>query len=297
MYIDALKNTLGMLIPKSGDHATSLPGVSFHRRNEATEPLHCIYTLSLCLVVQGEKKIQLGSEFYDCVPGDIVLSTIDLPVISHVSKASVHEPFLAVLCQLDISLLFEVNTELGFPPPRKEWPYKPLSIENASHDILNIFSRFVGLHGEPDLQPHILPLVQKELLIRLLNGPQGAHLRKIVAAGSPSKQIAEAVRWLKQNFKETVCTETLAANANMSPSNFRKHFRAITGISPLQFQKKLRLQEARELMLFENKDASQASSNVGYESASQFSREYSRMFGSPPRKDIENLRKITESAN
>ena len=149
---------------------------------------------------------------------------------------------------------------------------------------------------QPDLVPHLAPLIQQEITVRLLTGPHGPHLRHIVTVGSPSQQIATAVAWLKQNFIEAFRVDDLADRAHMSPSTFRQHFRSITGVSPLQYQKQLRLQEARQLMLNENHDAGSAAGQVGYESPSQFSREYSRLFGAPPQRDVSRMRLAQASA-
>src|SRR6476659_1263612 len=156
--------------------------------------------------------------------------------------------------------------------------------------VLDALIRLVTLLHEPALAPRLAPLIQQEIIIRLLTGPHGSQLRRLVTAGSPSQQIAKAVAWLKQNFVETLHGDDLADRAHMSPSSFRQHFRALTGVSPLQYQKQLRLQEARQLMLNENFDAGSAGGRVGYESPSQFSREYSRLFGAPPQRDVTRLR-------
>ena len=158
--------------------------------------------------------------------------------------------------------------------------------------MLDALVRLVKLLGEPALVPRLAPLIQQEITVRLLTGPHGPQLRHLVTAGSPGQQIAKAVAWLKQNFVEALNGDDLADRAHMSPSTFRQHFRALTGVSPLQYQKQLRLQEARQLMLNENLDAGSAAGRVGYESASQFSREYSRLFGEPPQRDITRMRLV-----
>jgi transcriptional regulator GlxA family with amidase domain len=157
-------------------------------------------------------------------------------------------------------------------------------------ELVDALVRLVELLDEPALIARLGPLIQQEITIRLLSGPHGPQLRHLAAAGSPSQQIAKAVVWLKQNFTQALQVDELAARAHMSPSTFRQHFRAITGTSPLQFQKQLRLQEARQLMLSQNIDAASAGGLVGYESASQFSREYSRLFGAPPQRDVRRMR-------
>ena len=169
-------------------------------------------------------------------------------------------------------------------------PIGPSRSKALDAALLDALVRLVKLLDEPALVPRLAPLIQQEITIRLLTGPHGPQLRRLVTAGSPSQQIAKAVAWLKQNFVEALHGDDLADRAHMSPSTFRQHFRALTGVSPLQYQKQLRLQEARQLMLNQNLDAGSAGGRVGYESASQFSREYSRLFGAPPQRDITRMR-------
>ena len=169
---------------------------------------------------------------------------------------------------------------------------RPVSIERLDEALIDALVRLVKLVEEQALVPRLAPLIQQEITIRLLTGPHASQLRRLVTAGSPSQQIAKAVAWLKQNFVEALRGDDLADRAHMSPSTFRQHFRALTGLSPLQYQKQLRLQEARQLMLNQNLDAGSAAGRVGYESASQFSREYNRLFGAPPQRDVKRMRLI-----
>jgi transcriptional regulator GlxA family with amidase domain len=181
-------------------------------------------------------------------------------------------------------------SELDLPQPSRERAFRPVSIERLDAVLLDALVRLVELLEEPALVPRLAPLIQQEITIRLLTGRYGPQLQHLVAVGSPSQQIAKAVAWLKQNFTQVLHVDDLAARTHMSSSTFRQHFRAITGMSPLQFQKQLRLQEARQLMLNQSLDAGNAGGRVGYESASQFSREYSRLFGAPPQRDIRRMR-------
>jgi transcriptional regulator GlxA family with amidase domain len=183
-------------------------------------------------------------------------------------------------------------SEMDIPRPTRDHAFRSISFERLDAALLDALVRLVKLLDEPALAPRLAPLIQQEVIVRLLAGPHGPQLRRLVTAGSPSQQIARAVAWLKQNFVEALRGDDLADRAHMSPSTFRQHFRALTGSSPLQFQKQLRLQEARQLMLNQNLDAGRAGVLVGYESASQFSREYSRLFGAPPHRDIKRLRLI-----
>jgi AraC-like DNA-binding protein len=287
----ALANAIGRFAQTDGDHTTAIPALTLHRRKAPTEPLHCIYNLGLGVVAQGDKQVLLGEEAIDYGPGQSMLTTIDLPVVSHVTRASVAEPFLGMMLTLDVRSIVQLAAEMNTPRPRREDAHRSISFEALDAALLDALVRLVNLlGGEPALIPRLAPLIQQEVLIRLLTGPHGPQLRRLVTSGSPGQQIAKAVAWLKKNFVQVLHGDELADRAHMSPSTFRQHFRALTGVSPLQYQKQLRLQEARQLMLNENLDAGSAAVHVGYESASQFSREYSRLFGAPPQRDITRLR-------
>jgi AraC-like DNA-binding protein len=288
--VDALAGAIGRFAQTDGDYATAVPALTLHRRSTPTEPLHCIYSLGLGVIAQGSKQVLLGEELIDYGTGRSMLTTIDLPVVSHVAQASVRKPFLGLLLTLDVRHILQLASEMELPQPPRERTYRPISIERLDEALLDALVRLVKLLGEPALLPRLAPLIQQEITVRLLTGPYGPQLQHLVAAGSPSQQIAKAVAWLKQNFTQALRVDDLATRTHMSPSTFRQHFRAITGMSPLQFQKQLRLQEARQLMLNQNIDASNASGLVGYESPSQFSREYSRLFGAPPQRDVRRMR-------
>ena len=286
----ALARAIGCFAQTDGDHTTAIPALTLHRRKAPTEPLHCIYNLGLGVVAQGDKQVLLGDESIDYGPGQSMLTTIDLPVVSHVTRASIAEPFLGMMLTLDARSILQVASEMDECRPRREHAYRAISFEALDGTLLDPLVRLVKLLGEPALVPRLAPLIQQEITVRLLNGPHGAQLRHLVTAGSPGQQIAKAVAWLKQNFVQPLRGDDLADRAHMSASTFRQHFRALTGVSPLQYQKQLRLQEARQLMLNENLDAGSAAVHVGYESASQFSREYSRLFGAPPQRDVTRMR-------
>src|SRR6266446_2543266 len=275
-----------------GDHNTVIPAVTLHRRSAPSEPLHCIYNLGLGVVAQGDKQVLLGGKAIDYGPGQSMLTTIDLPVVSHVTRASVREPFLGMMLTLDVRAIVQIASEMDVPRSRRDDVSGSISFNALDAALLDALIRLVTLLDEPALVPKLAPLVQQEITTRLLTGPHGPQLRRLVTAGSPSQQIAKAVAWLKQNFVEALRGDDLADRAHMSPSSFRQHFRVLTGLSPLQYQKQLRLQEARQLMLNQNLDAESAAGLAGYESASQFSRGYSRLFGAPPQRDIKRLRLI-----
>ena len=286
----ALARAIDRVAQTDGDHTTAIPALTLHRRKAPTEPLHCIYNLGLGVVAQGDKQVLLGGEAIDYGPGQSMLTTIDLPVVSHVTRASAREPFLGLMLTLDVRSILQMASEIDAPRSRRDDAHRSISFEALDATLLDALVRLVNLLDEPTLVPRLAPLIHQEITIRLLTGPHGPHLRHLVIAGSPGQQIAKVVAWLKQNFAQPLHGDDLAERAHMSPSTFRQHFRALTGVSPLQYQKQLRLQEARQLMLNENLDAGGAAVSVGYESASQFSREYSRLFGAPPQRDVTRMR-------
>jgi AraC-like DNA-binding protein len=288
---DGLARAIAQFAQSDGDHTTAIPGLSLHRRHGATAPLHCIFSLGLGVVAQGHKRALMGDEVITYGPGQSMVITIDVPVISHVTQASVHEPFLGLMLMIDSRTIVQTAAEMSLPPSRPSAP-RPISIETLDAHLLGDLVRLVHLLDEPALVARLAPLIEQEIVIRLLMGPHGPQLQHLAANGSPSQQISRAVAWLKQNFAQPLLVDELADRVHMSPSTFRHHFRALTGTSPLQYQKQLRLQEARQLMLSEHLDAGNAANRVGYESASQFSREYGRLFGAPPQQDVKRLRSV-----
>lgn len=277
---------------KEGDHETPISGLTLHVRNAPTEPLHCIYTLSLAVVLQGAKLLSYEDQLHQSTAGQSMLTTFDLPVISHVSEATRHNPFVALVLKLDYTLILQVCAELNLSKPPRDIRYQPISTQGVDEGLYDALGRLIKMCAQGKFLDSLYPLVEKEIVIRLLDGPHGLHLRHLVSSGAPNAHILKVVTWLKQNFTQSVGMDALADQAHMSASTFRQRFRALTGTSPLQYQKTLRLQEARDQMLMNGLDATQASSLVGYESASQFSREYSRLFGMPPQKDIQRLRTV-----
>jgi AraC-like DNA-binding protein len=288
--LERLAEGIGRIAQNAGDYTTAIPGLSLYRRDAASDPMPCIYGFGLAVVAQGGKQVLLGEEVFDYGPGQSLLTTVDLPVVSNVTAATPAAPFLALLLTLDARAIVPLAAEMELPAPSRENSCRAISVRELEPLVLDALIRLVRLLDEPELIAQVAPLIQREIAVRLLAGSYGPMLRQLVAAGSPGQQIARAVTWLKQNFSDTLWIDELAANTHMSPSTFRQHFRAVTGMSPLQYQKKLRLQEARQLMLNQNLDAGSAGARVGYESASQFSREYARLFGAPPQRDIQRMR-------
>lgn len=277
---------------KEGDFDSGIQGLTIHVRNAPTEPLHCIYTLSLAVVLQGSKELLQDNEVTYCHAGQAMLTTFDLPVVSHVASASRHAPFIALILKLDYSLIMQACAELKLSKPPRDMQFQALSSYQVDEGLLDALKRLLILEKQPSLKTGLQPLIEKEIVVRLLDSPHGMHLRHMAALGSPNGNVLNAVTWLKQNFSQAISMNELAEKAHMSASTFRQHFKALTGTSPLQYLKTLRLQEARDQMLVNGVDATLASNLVGYESASQFSREYSRLFGLPPLKDIQRLRQV-----
>ena len=287
--IGLLARTVERIAITSGDHQTALPDLTLHRRNRPTEPVHCIYTLGLALTLQGGKDVLVGDKKLSYGPGQSLLATIDLPVSFHITRATPREPYLGIMLKFDRNLIMRAASEVAMARPQNNVVYEPLSLQRLDAPVLDALHRLILLLDEPAVLPQLAPLILHEIIIRLLTGPHAPHLWHLLSAASPTQHIAEAVAWIKQHFADEMRVGELAEHANMSPTTFRQHFRRITGMSPVQFQKLLRLQEARHLMLNQNMTAGSASALVGYESASQFNREYRRLFGAPPQHDIRKM--------
>ncbi|ATV17931.1 AraC family transcriptional regulator [Pseudomonas avellanae] len=285
-----LASAVGLMLRSDGDMDTAISGLSLHRRHKLTMPLHCIYGLGIGLTLQGRKQVVVGGEVMTYSPGQSMVTSVDLPVISNVIEASASQPFLGMMLAFDSTTVVQIAERLQLSQRIKDGGFCPLTVNDLEAGVLDALERLVALLNEPELISTIAPLIKEEIIIRLLNGAHGPQMLHVVSAGSPSQHIAKSVALLKLNFCQTLRMDDLAATAHMSPSTFRQHFRAVTGMSPLQYQKQLRLQAARHLMLSENVDASSAGGLVGYESSSQFSREYSRLFGEPPQRDIKRMR-------
>ena len=296
MSIETLAHEIGKIAQNDGDHATAIARLSLHRRSARTAPMHCIYGLGLGITAQGGKQVTLGDQVIAYGPGQSLLTAVDLPVVAHVTQADLARPFLGMMLRFDASALLPLTTELALPPlPREQSPCA-MSLSPLEAPLLDALVRLVRLLAEPQLIAMLAPLIEREIMVRLLCGPHGPYLRQLLSAGSPSHQIARAMAWLKQHFSGEVRINELAARVHMSPSTFRQHFRSLTGMSPVQYQRQLRLQEARQLMLNQALDAASTAARVGYESASQFSRDYRLLFGAPPQRDIRRMQQLAHEA-
>ncbi len=292
----SLIDTIARWTSNCDELETPVPGLFFFRYNGPTEPRHGMYEPSICLVAQGAKKVHLENESFIYDANNYLLASVHLPTTYQVVSANPEKPFLGLVLKFDMKELSQLMIDSNLPSPGTRQIERGIATSEVTFPLLSPFERLVTLLDEPESIPILAPMLHREILFRLLTGEQGARLRKIASAGSRSNQVARAIDWLKGNFSQQLRVEDLAEMANMSSSSFHSHFRSITSLSPLQYQKHLRLQEARRLMLAEHLDATSAAYKVGYESSSQFSREYSRLFGAPPQRDVSQLRQQATGA-
>ena len=272
-----------------GEHGTTVPGLTLYRSSAPSDHDAVVYVPALCIVVQGAKEVVVGGEGYRYDPARSLLVSVDLPASTRVVEASPERPCLAIRISLDLAVVGELLADgTAAPPPGP--PARAIAVTPVEPPLLDAVGRLVALLDSPQDVGPLAPLVLREITYRVLAGPQGSRLRQIASAGAPAHRIARAIRWLKDHFAEPLRVESLARRVGMSPSAFHLHFKGVTALSPLQYQKRLRLQEARRLMLGEGLDAAEAAFRVGYESPSQFSREYRRLFGAPPRQDVAALK-------
>ena len=275
---------------KSGAQATAIPGLTLYRRTETSPCYPATYRPSLSVFVQGRKRVTLGGATYLCDQSTFLLSSVDVPVVSQIVAASEEIPLLAFLLKLDMAMVREILNQEEFQARVGPSRHRGIAIGVTTVDLLKPCSRLLDLLDAPDDIPFLSNLIQREIVYRLLRGPQGERLRSIATLGDQSHKTAKAIAWLRANYSKPLRLEELAEVARMGMSTLHHHFRALTAMSPLQYQKQLRLVAARERMLIEGLDAASAAFEVGYESASQFNREYKRFFGQPPMRDIKARR-------
>jgi AraC-like DNA-binding protein len=290
--LEALGKSIARWTDNGDQHVTAIRGLSLFRRDEPSPPTSIMYEPRICVVAQGAKRVLLGDDTYVYDAQHFLITSVDLPTVVQIVEASREKPYLGLILKLDQRELSQLMVDSNLPPPRAQQSSRGMATGEVTLPLLTAFQRLIDLLAEPKDIPILAPIIQREIFYRLLVGDQGARLRQMASAGSQSQQIARAIYWLKGNFTGPLRIDDLAAQVNMSTSTFHHHFRALTAMSPLQYQKWLRLSEARRLMLAENQDATTAAFQVGYESPSQFSREYSRLFGNSPLRDITNLRQM-----
>lgn len=260
--------------------------LNFYRHSNPTQPNHGVYSPSICIIAQGAKEVLLGEERFRYDPGNYLLCSLDVPVVSQVVEASPESPYLGLKLEFDPTLIASVSVEAGVSPGRNDSSVKSIAVSPLQGDLLDALVRLFRLLDNPSDYRVVSPLVMREIIYRLLVSEQGPRLRQMAVFGGTTHRITKAVQTLRTKFNESLSIEDLARELGMSVSSFHQHFKTATSMSPLQFQKLLRLQEARRLLLTEDLDASSAAIRVGYDDASQFTREYKRLFGDPPMRDV-----------
>lgn len=291
--LEVLRRSIARWTEKSNRLETAITGLLLFRYDEPSQPQNAIYEPSICIVVQGAKRAILGEEAYVYDAHHYLIASVHLPTMVQIFEASLEEPCLGMVLKLDQREISQLMVDSNLPQPRAQQSNRGLMIGELTSPLLNAFQRLINLLADERDIPILAQVIQREIIYRLLVGDQGERLRQIASTGSQSHQLARAINWLKDNYSKPFSIDDLAAQARMSTSTFNHHFRSMTALSPLQFQKQLRLQEARRLMLAERMDAATAAFQVGYESPSQFSREYNRLFGTPPIRDIKKLQQLT----
>ena len=266
------------------------PGVFLARSSRPTEPVHSVFRPAFCVIAQGSKDVLLGDDVFRYDPGHYLISSVDLPIMSHVVEASEEKPYLSFRLDLDASVVASVMMESGSKIKRGDMSIKAMDVSPIDAGLLDTVVKLVRLLDTPDELEFLAPLLIREIIYRLLRGEQGARLSHLVTSEGDARRISRAVRQLRENIDQPLKIENIARELGMSVSGFHHHFKSVTAMSPLQFQKQLRLQEARRLMLGEDLDVASASFRVGYEDPSYFSREYKKFFGAPPQRDIARLR-------
>lgn len=272
-----------------------LPGLHLQRSSSPRVSVHSLHGPALCLIAQGSKEVLVGEDRLRYDPAHYLLVTVELPVVSWVLEASKDEPYLSLHLDLDMALVRSVAAEAELSLSEKPTQVKALSTAPLDAGLLEAVVRLVRLLEAPVEAKVLAPLITREIVYRLLLGERGSQLRRMADQGGDTHFIARAAEQLRNNLTQPRRVEEVAREFGMSVSSFHSHFKAAIGLSPLQFQKRMRLQEARRLMLYEALDAAGAGYSVGYDDAAHFSREYKSLFGTPPKKDVERLREATRT--
>lgn len=288
---DELARRIDDYANKDGVHSTAIPSLFLIRESVVTEPIFRVNEPSFCIVVQGQKEVLLGQDRFRYGPGSYIVATVDLPVSGQVIQASSQTPYLALKLEFTSSEILEILNQSDFPTRPRKTTRRAMFVSQAEPSLLDAVVRLTRLlqdHSE-DI-PLLAPLFKKEILYKVLKGPHGIALEQATMEGSHAYRIRDVIQYILNHADQNFRIEELANLANMSTASLHRHFKEVTAMSPIQFQKQLRLQEAWRLLLSQSTDAAEIAFQVGYESPSQFSREYSRLFGLPPREDIKRLR-------
>ncbi len=288
--LETLVDLISRHAPTDGIHPTPIAGVSLVRSDSPTVPMPVVYEPTLCLIAQGRKQVMVGTTSYIYDAAKYLVASVDIPVTGSVIEASEAEPYLCLVLDLDMTVLSELVLRYPAPDETNGLPAAGIELNDTTPELLDAVARLARLLDTPDDIEALAPLTIREILYRLLIGSGNGVVRQMARADSRLSQIARAIAWLRSHYSETCRIDDIADIAGMSRSTFHAHFKAVTSMSPLEFRSQLRLQEARRLMVAEALDAAGAGYRVGYESPSQFSRDYARMFGLPPARDAGRLR-------
>lgn len=280
----------------SGTFETEIKGLALHRQVSNNDPKPHFFQPVIIAVAQGKKMIRIGADEYHYGDNICFVSGVDMPVTSCIMEASEAKPYLSMSLYLDTGLIASLASKVSPSPGRDSGIALGAMTQEVEPDLLDAFLRLAELTEKPKQIPVMEELLLREIHYRLLAGPFGHILRSLNTLGSQGNQISQAISWLKDNYKESLTVEKLAGRANMAPSTFHRYFKDITTLSPLQYQKRLRLTEAQRLMLAEGSDVTHAALAVGYESTTQFIREYKRLFGEPPRRNVVHIRGTAQDA-
>lgn len=287
-----LADRIAAALPQDGTIEVQ-PGLHYRRHSGPTEPVYASAQPSFCVIAQGSKDITLGDDTFRYDSAHYLITTMELPLSGQVIEATPEQPYLSFRLELDPSVVTSVMVESGFLQPQGDGNVKAVDVSPLDAELLDATLRLVRLTGKPNEFRILAPLTVREITYRLLIGAQGNRLRHLAKFGGHAHRMARAIQLIRTNFDKPLRIDDLARELSMSVSGFHAHFKTITAMSPLQFQKQIRLQEARRLMLNEDYDAAQAGFRVGYDDASHFSREYKRYFGNPPMHDVEQLRELS----
>ncbi len=283
-----LAERIAAMLPRDGAIEPQ-PGLFCYRRSRPTQPLHSVYDPSLCVIAQGAKILLWGEERLRYDRAHYLITTVDLPMVGQIVEASPAAPFLGLRLLLPPATVASVMVEAGFGQEAESGSVKGADVSTLDPDMMNAVLRLVRLARQPADFGNLAPLVVREIIYRLLTGAQARRMVHLARIGGQAQRIVRAVKMLREGYAKPLRIEQIARSVNMSVSGFHAHFKTVTAMSPLQFQKQLRLQEARRLMIDENLDAGEAGYRVGYADASQFNREYKRLFGRPPMRDVERM--------
>ncbi|GGF91579.1 transcriptional regulator [Paenibacillus albidus] len=283
--------------PSNGTHPTSVSSLKLMHTTQLSEPLESVYKPSICVVAQGAKMATLADEIYRYDPSTYLVTSVELPIIGRIIEASPEIPYLSLKLSFDADIILDLVKEMNRPAFVPAESSRGITVNRTSPTLLEAIVRLLQLLNTPEDVPILAPLVIREILYRVLQSEQGALIHQFAVIGSHAHNIAQAIQLINRQYDRPLVIEQLAKSVNMSTSAFHKHFKRVTAMSPLQYQKTVRLQEARRLMLTETVQASDAAFRVGYESPSQFSREYARMYGRPPTLDIQELRGSVVGSN